>query len=98
MSIYVYLYILSFTDRQLFGVVRHVGHLKLGSKPAQLYVRLNIIVLCHQVNHVSWRIIRHYVEAFVLFALPDTRVLYIYIYIYIYNRLIYNPLKFETKN
>ena len=29
-----------FVVSQLFSVARHVGHLKLGSKPAQLYVRL----------------------------------------------------------
>ena len=31
-----------FVVSQLFSVARHVGRLKLGSKPAQLYVRLNI--------------------------------------------------------
>ena len=33
---------------QLFSVARHVGRLKLGSKPAHLYVRLSIIPLGQQ--------------------------------------------------
>ena len=41
-------YILSSTDcfvvSQFFSVARQVGRLKLGSKPAQLYVRLSISV------------------------------------------------------
>ena len=40
-----------FIVSQLFSVARHVGHLKLGSKPAQLYVRLNIIPLSQRKNH-----------------------------------------------
>ena len=40
-------------------MARHVGRLKLGSKPTQFYVRLRIIPLSHK------RIIRHYVVAFV---------------------------------
>ena len=66
-----------FVVSQLFSVARHVGHLKLESKPAQLYVRLCIIPLSQQVNYVRSGIIRHYVVAFVClhFALPDTRVL-----------------------
>ena len=43
----------SFVVLQLFSVARHVGCLKLGSKPTQLYVRLTIIPLSQQVNHVS---------------------------------------------
>ena len=31
-----------FVVSQLFSVARHVGRLKLGSKPTQLYVRLSI--------------------------------------------------------
>ena len=44
---------------------------------AQLYVRLRIILLSQQTNHVISGIIRHYVAAFIfyIFALPDTRVL-----------------------
>ena len=48
--IYIYIYILSSTDcfvvSQLFSMAREVGRLKVGSKPAQLYVRLGIIPLC----------------------------------------------------
>ena len=59
--IYIYIYILidchpqtdCFVASQLFSVARHVGRLKLGSKPAQLQVRLSIRPLCQQANHVS---------------------------------------------
>ena len=66
-----------FVVPQLFSVTRHVRRLKLGSKPAHLYVRLCIIPLSQQSNHVSSGIIRHFVEAFVClhFALLDTSVL-----------------------
>ena len=50
----------SFVISQLFSVTRHVGRLKLGSKSAQIYVRLNIILLILQENHVNSGIIRHY--------------------------------------
>ena len=40
----------------------------LRSKPDQLYVRLNIILLSQHANHVSSGIIRHYVVAFRLFT------------------------------
>ena len=46
--IYIYIYIYShlqtdcFVVSQLFSVARHIGRSKLGSKPAQLYVRLSI--------------------------------------------------------
>ena len=46
-------------------MARHVGHLKLRLKPAQLYVRLSIIPLSQQANHVSSGIVMHYVVAFV---------------------------------
>ena len=49
----------SFVISQLFSVARHVGRLKLGSKPTELYVRLSIIPLSRQVNHVNLGIIRH---------------------------------------
>ena len=66
---YIHAYCHSQTDCfvvwQFFNVARHVGRLKLGSKPAQLYVRLSIIPLSHQANHVSSGIIRHYVVGFV---------------------------------
>ena len=63
--IYIYIYIYchpqtdSFIVSQLFSVARHIGCLKLGSKPAQFYVRLRIILLSQQANHVSLGIIRH---------------------------------------
>ena len=56
--IYIYIYIYShpqtdsFVVSQLFSVARHVGCLKLGLKPAELYVRLSFIPL-------SSGIIRH---------------------------------------
>ena len=48
---YIYIYIFShpqtdcFVVSQLFSVARHVGRLKLGSKPSQHYVRFSIIPL-----------------------------------------------------
>ena len=63
--IYIYIYILLSTDSfvvsQLFIMAKHVGHLKLGSKPAQLYVRLSIRPLGQQSYHVAKGIIRYYV-------------------------------------
>ena len=53
-----------FIVSQLFSVARHVGCLKLGSKPAQVYVRLCIIPLSPRTNLTSG-IIRHCVIAFV---------------------------------
>ena len=47
---------------QLFSVFRRIGRLKLGSKPAQLYVRFSIIPLSEQGNHTSSEIIRHICE------------------------------------
>ena len=43
----------------LIIVARHVGRLKLGSKPAQLYVRFSIRQLGQQAYHVSLGIIRY---------------------------------------
>ena len=52
---------MSSTDvSQLFSVARHVGRLKLGSKPSQLYVRLSIRPHGLQVYHVGKGIIRYY--------------------------------------
>ena len=65
MHIYVYIYIYShpqtdcFVISQLFSVTGHVECLKLGSKPTQLYIRLSLIPLSQQVNHISSGIIRH---------------------------------------
>ena len=83
--IYIYIYILGhpqtdcFVVSQLFSLARHAGRFKLGSRPAQLYVRLGILPSgdIHQVTYVSPRIPTHYVSSFVClyFALPDTRVL-----------------------
>ena len=79
--IYIYIYCHPQTNRfvvsQLFSVARHIGRLKLGLKPDQLYIRLNIILLCHQSTYVSSGMIKHYVVAFVClhFALTDTREL-----------------------
>ena len=66
--IYIYIYrhpqTYCFVVSRLFSVAKHVGRLKLESKPTQLYVRLCIIPLSPQANHISSRIIRHYVVAF----------------------------------
>ena len=57
--IYIYIYIYShpqtscFVVSQLLSMARHVGRLKLGSKPALLYIRLSIIPLTQQANHVQ---------------------------------------------
>ena len=67
--IYIYIYCYPQTDcfvlSQLFSVARQVGRLKLGSKPADLYVRLSLIPLSQQAKHASTGIIRHNVVAFV---------------------------------
>ena len=42
-----------FVVSQLFSVARRVGHLKMESKLAQLYVRLSIKPLDQQAHHVS---------------------------------------------
>ena len=57
---YIYIYILSSSVvSQLFSVAKHVGRLKLRSKPTQLYGRLSIIPLSQQANHANSGIIRH---------------------------------------
>ena len=43
--IYIDLHRDCFVESQLFSVARHIGHFKLGSKPAQLYVRLSILAI-----------------------------------------------------
>ena len=54
--LFIYIYCHPHTDcfvvSQLFSVARHVGSLKLGSKPAQLDVRLSIRPLGQRVYHV----------------------------------------------
>ena len=66
-----------FAVSQLFSVARHVGRFKLGSKPAQIYVRLCILLISQQMTYGSSGIIRHYVVAFIClqFGLLNTRVL-----------------------
>ena len=63
--IYIYIYCHPQTDcfvvSQLFSVAKYVGRLKLGSKPAQLYVRLSIRPLGQQAYYVGKGIIRYYV-------------------------------------
>ena len=64
--IYIYIYICilsstgSFILSQLFRVARHIGRFKLGSKPAQLYVRHSILPLSPPTTYVSSEIITHY--------------------------------------
>ena len=57
MKIIIYIYCHPHTDcfvvLQLFRAARHVGRLKLESKPAQLYVRLSIRLLGQQAYYVS---------------------------------------------
>ena len=63
-KLYIYIYCHSQTDcfvvSQLFSVSRHVGRLKLGRKPTQLYVRLSIRPLGQQAYHVGLVIIRYH--------------------------------------
>ena len=64
--IYIYIYCHLQTDcfilSELFSVARHVGRLKPGSKPIQLYVRLSLRSLGQQAYHV-WlsEFLRYYV-------------------------------------
>ena len=57
--IYVYIYIYChpptecFVLSELFSVARHVGRLKPGSKPIQLYVRLSFRPLGQQADYVG---------------------------------------------
>ena len=77
--IYIYIYIhpqTLFRCITAFNLARHVGRLKLGSKPTKLYVRISIRPLGQQAHHVSKGIIRYYVAtaaaAFVcLHFIPD---------------------------
>ena len=59
--IYIYIYCHPqkdcFVVLQLFSVVRHVGCLKLGSKPTQLYIRFSTRPLGQQAYNVSLGII-----------------------------------------
>ena len=92
MHIYIYIYINVYCHPQtdcfvislvisLFSVARHDGCLKLGSKPAQFYVKLSIRPLGQQVYHVSlgnYKVLcsnSSSVHLFTFSTLPDTRVL-----------------------
>ena len=58
-TIYIYIYIYCqpetdcFVASQFFSVSRHVGCLKPGSKPTNVYVRLSIRPLGQQAYHVG---------------------------------------------
>ena len=77
---YIYIYIYShletecFVVSQLFSVPRLIGRLKLGSKPAQLYVRLRIRPLGQQAYHVILGILRYQVVAFVCLHFISYRI------------------------
>ena len=84
-NIYIYIYICiycyphtdCFVVSQLFSVTIHVGCLKLGSKPAQLYVRLSLRPLGQQAYHVWLRYLRRNSSSrsFTFYTLSATRVL-----------------------
>ena len=57
-----------FVVSQLFSMTRHVGRVKLGLKPAQLYVRFRIRPLGQQAYHVGKEIIRYYAAAAAAFV------------------------------
>ena len=65
---YIYIYIYKYCHPQtncfilskLFSVARHVGRSKPGSKPIQIYVRLNLRPLGQQVYHVWLRELLRY--------------------------------------
>ena len=67
-----------FVVSQLFSVSRHLGHFKLGLKPAQLYVRLSIIPPSHQSTYVSSEIIRHHVWGAVYYSFKTPIVLFFF--------------------
>ena len=79
--IYIYIYSHPQADcvivSQLFSVARHIGCLKLGSKHAQLYIRLSIILFSLQVNLHQLGCYKALCSSFCLFTFssPDTRVL-----------------------
>ena len=104
--VYIYIYIYChpqidcFIVLQLFRVARHVGCLKLGSKPTQLSVRLVIIPHNQQASHISSGIISHYVVAFIClhFCLVCDLILFIHkhthTHIYILISRIYTYIDF----
>ena len=66
-SVYIYCHPNAdcFVVSHLFSVTRHIGRLKLGSKPTQFYVRRSTIPISQQANHLYSGIRRHYLVAFV---------------------------------
>ena len=85
--IYIYIYCLQQTDcfvvPQLFSVARLLRCLNLGSKPAQIYVRLSITLLGQQAYHVGQGIISFYVATataelvglhFILYRIPECSI------------------------
>ena len=79
-SIYCFPQTDCFVVSQLFSVARYASRFTLGSKPAQIYVRLSMLPLSLKVTYISSGIVTPYVLTFLLF-------IYIYIYIYIYNAI-----------
>ena len=79
--IYCHLHTDCFVASQLFSVARHVGRLKLGSKPAQIYVSLSISPISQQAYDVglgNYKVCsnsRSSVRLFTFYTLPDTRLL-----------------------
>ena len=85
-QLFLYIYCHPQTDcfvvSQLFSVARHLGRSKLGSKPAQRYVRLSFRPLGQQACHVSFgnynvlcSNFSSSVRFFTFYTLPDARVL-----------------------
>ena len=67
-----------FVVSQLFSESRHIGRLKPGSKPAQLYVRISIRTLSQtslprQLG--NYKVLNSSVRLFTFYTVPDTRVL-----------------------
>ena len=75
--IHIYIYIYIYIHRQTGSLYHYysVKRLKLGSKPAQIYIRISILPLSKQTTYVSMGIISHYVVAFVYLHFCLTRVL-----------------------
>ena len=69
-------------------MARHVGRLKLGSKPTQLNGRLSIIPPSQQANYGNYKTLS---SSFRLFTFIPYRIC---IYIYIYSRGVWNALFF----
>ena len=76
-------------------MAKHELCLKLGSKPTQLYVRLSIIPLSQQANHVSSGIIRNFEVTF--FYLHFCLTVYIFIS-FSWSCLKLIPLPYDQKS